>query len=283
MRPFKAIRGILFVVHPFPACMNAVAGAAFYLYVADPVALRGAAALFGSILLIHAAIGSMNDYCDIDLDRQTKPGKPIVRGDIVPAIALVISGISAIVGALLSLWFGVATLSIALMVLASGMAYNFWAKGTIHSWVPYAVFIPAVPVWSFLAAGRFAPVVLLSFPLGALIALALNISNTLPDLAGDLRYGVRGLAHRLGLRRSLLVTWSAFAGAIGLLALTPAMLGNKASVLFPGVALGAFLLLAMIADYAASRSQAALKRGWYMSAIIAVVLGGAWVASLPAG
>jgi 4-hydroxybenzoate polyprenyltransferase len=263
--------------------MNAAAGAAFYLWLAAPGEPLDAAILFGSILLIHASIGSMNDYCDIDLDRQTKPGKPIVHGDVTPGAALVVSGMSAVAGTLLSFWFGWATAAVAPIVLAAGMAYNFWAKGTIHSWVPYAIFIPALPVWSFLAAGKFTPVVLLSFPLGALIALALNLANTLPDLAGDLRYGIQGLAHQLGLRRSLLATWGAFFGAIVLLALTPAVLGNNPGVLYPGVALGALVLLAMIADCAANRSPAALTRGWYLSAILAAILGGAWVASFPTG
>ena len=283
MQPLKAIRGLLFIVHPFPAAMNAVAGALFYLWLAEPAAPRDAAILFASILLIHAAIGSMNDYCDIDLDRQSKPGKPLARGDITPGAALAVSCASAVVGVLLSAWFGWATAAIALITLASGIAYNVWAKGTIHSWIPYAVAIPAVPVWSSLAAGTFTPVVLLSFPLGGLIALALNLANTLPDLSGDLRFGLKGLAHQLGLRRSLLVAWASFAGAILLLGLTPPMLGNNPGILYPGIGLGGLLLIAMIVDYAACRSEAALKRGWYLSAILAVILGGTWVASLPRG
>jgi 4-hydroxybenzoate polyprenyltransferase len=263
--------------------MNAVACAAFYLVLAAPPQPVDAAVLFAAVFLIHASIGSMNDYCDIDLDRHTKPKKPLVRGDIQSGTALAISGVAAIAGLILSLRFGWAAETLALAVLASGMAYNFWAKGTVFSWVPYAVFIPAVPVLSFIVAGKFVPVVLLSFPLGALIALALNIANTLPDLEGDMRYGVQGLAHRLGLRHALLVAWGSFAGAIGLLASTPAVLGNDAAVLFPGLATAAVLLLATIADYAVNRSEQALKRGWYASAVLAVVLGCAWVASLAAG
>ena len=39
----------------------------------------------------------------------------------------------------------------------------------------------------------------------------------------------------------------------------------------------------MILDRLLNRSDASLRRGWYLSAVIAVILGGAWVASLPSG
>jgi geranylgeranylglycerol-phosphate geranylgeranyltransferase len=279
----KSLRGIVFVIHPFPALINALAGTLFYLIAADLAQGIPVASIFLSILLIHASIGSMNDFCDIDLDAKTKPRKPIVRGDIGPRAALVISCVAAIAGTLLSLSFSWSTLVVALAVLISGMAYNFWAKGTVYSWVPYSIFIPALPVWAFVAADSLTPAVLFSFPLGALMSLALNIANTIPDLQGDAQYGLQGLAHRLGLEHSLLVLWSSLAGTIILLALTPRILGNNATYLLPGTVLGGVLLVVMILDRLLNRSDASLRRGWYLSAVIAVILGGAWVASLPSG
>ena len=273
----------MFVIHPFPALINALAGTVFYLIAADFTQGGQLAALFLSILLIYASIGSMNDFCDIDLDTKTKSRKPIVRGDISPRATLVISCVAAIAGTLLSLSFSWSTLLVALSVLVSGMAYNFWAKGTLYSWVPYSVFIPALPVWAFVAADKFTPVVLFSFPLGGLMSLALNVANTIPDLQGDTRYGLQGLSHRLGLDNSLLVLWLSLAFTIILLALTPLFLGNNATFLLPGIALGGVLLVAMIVDRLLYRSEASLRRGWYLSAVIAAVLGGAWVASLPRG
>lgn len=277
--PLRVLRGLFFVIHPFPALINALAGAVFYLMAADSVDVTSVSFLFLSILLIHASIGSMNDACDVDLDWKTRPDKPIVRGDISRNTAFLVSGIAAVTGALFSLSFGWATLAVALAVLSSGMAYNFWAKGTVYSWVPYAVFIPALPVWAFVAAKSFTPIVLLSFPLGALMSLALNVANTVPDLQGDTQYGLQGIAHLLGLERSLLVVWSCFAATIIFLALTPSVLGNNSTYLLPGVLVGSALLIVMILDRLLSRSDASLRRGWYLSAVIAAILGGAWVAS----
>lgn len=283
-RPLATLRGLLFVIHPFPAFLNALAGTVFYLMAVTLVQGVAVASMFLSILLVHASIGSMNDYWDIDLDTKTRPEKPIVRGDINPLATLLLSVLAAIGGALLALLFNWPTLLVALVVLVSGMAYNFWAKGTIYSWVPYAVFIPALPVWAFVAADAYTPMVLFSFPLGALMSFALNVANTIPDLEGDTQYGLQGMAHRLGLRRSLLAVWLCFGATIVLLALTPKFLGNSPTYLLPGVALASVLLMIMIVDRLLNPSPSSLRRGWYLSAITAAILGLAWVASLlPAG
>jgi 4-hydroxybenzoate polyprenyltransferase len=223
----------------------------------------------------------MYDYLDIDLDRSSKAAKTIVRGDIRPRTALLMSCAAGAAGAGLSALFGWKTLFFALLMLASGMVYDFWAKGTVYSWTPYAIAVPALPIWSSFAAGKFRPAILLAFPLGALTALALNLANTLPDLAGDVRYGIRGLPHRLGQTGSLIVTWCSFAGVLALLVSAPYLFGNDPRRLFPGIAAGGIILLIMIVDYAATRSYASLTRGWYLSLFLVVFLGIMWIASLP--
>lgn len=287
-RVLRTLRGALFVIHFFPAVMNAAAGFAFTLIASGGTALGGtalgrAAVAAASVFLISAAVGSMNDFLDVDLDRQTKPTKPIARGDISRPATLILSLGAAALGGLLSLSLGPWVMLTALLVLASGLTYDFWLKGTIWSWIPYGIGIPALPVWGFLAAGTFTPILLASFPLGALVALAIHLANTIPDIAGDTEYGIKGLAHRLGLASSLAVTWVCFSAAIVLLALTPTILGNDPALLLPGLALGVVLLAVMIADYSINRSQASLHRGWYMSAVLGGVLGVSWVVSLPAG
>ena len=171
----RTLRGLVLVVHLFPGISIATAGAIFYLLVTGGVQrFHSVLMLFSSMFLISAAIGSMNDYLDVDLDRGARPNKPLIRGDIQPATALLVSGVAATAGILLSVWFGWTTVAIALLPLASGMVYNFWAKGTIWSWVPYAISISALPVWAFVAAGKFKPLVLLTLPLGILVSLAVN-------------------------------------------------------------------------------------------------------------
>lgn len=277
----RTARGIALVIHLFPALMNGVAGAVFYLIAAQAFAIGPALMLGLSAFLIHASIGSLNDYLDVDLDRRSRPEKPLVRGDLSPGFAFAVSIVSAVGGLLLSLVFGLPVMLLALVVLAAGLAYDLWLKGTVWSWAPYGIAIPALPVWGFLAAGQFAPVLLVSFPLGVLVALALNLANTIPDIRDDTAYGIQGLAHRLGVRNASIVTWLCFAITIVLLALTPVFLGNDPKVLLPLIGLGAVLLAVMVGDRLANQSLASLRRGWYLSAVLAGILGIAWVASLP--
>lgn len=276
----RAIRGIFFLLHPFPALMNAVAGALFYGLAAKELHVHAVLLLFFSVFFVHASIGAMNDYCDTEVDRATKPDKPIVRAEISRETAFYLSALAAILGWAMAVFFGPWTLLIATAVLLSGMLYNLGAKGTPLSFVPYAIAIPSLPLWGFVAAGVFAPVLLMAYPLGILIALALNLANTIPDLDGDRRFGIRGLAHVLGLKRSLALEWACFAVSILLLSSVPLLLGNDARVLLPGMFAGTVLLAVMALDYATFRSQASLRRGWYMSAVLAVVLGLSWVGSL---
>lgn len=277
----RTARGALFVIHLFPAAMNGAAGLIFYLIASGGTGWGSACLLGLSIFLIHAAIGSLNDYLDIELDRRNRPDKPLVRGDLSPRGGFVISAGAAIVGVGLSALFGLPVVLVAIVVLAAGLAYDLWLKGTLVSWLPYGVAIPALPVWAFLAAGQFTLVLLLSFPLGILIALALYLANTIPDIEGDTNFGIAGLAQTLGVDRSLAVTWVCFGVTMALLALMPVFLGNDPALLWPGIAVGAVLLVTMIVDDRANRSQASFRRGWYMSALLAGVLGISWVASLP--
>jgi hypothetical protein len=41
---------------------------------------------------------------------------------------------------------------IAIVVLAAGIWYDLGAKGTVFSWVPFAIFIPSLPLWGFAGA-----------------------------------------------------------------------------------------------------------------------------------
>jgi hypothetical protein len=79
---------------------------------------------------------------------------------------------------------------IAIVVLAAGIWYDLGAKGTVFSWVPFAIFIPSLPLWGFAGANKFEPMLLLAYPLGAPISLALNVSKTLPDPSHILQEGI---------------------------------------------------------------------------------------------
>jgi hypothetical protein len=66
-----------------------------------------------------------------------------------------------------------------------------------------------------------------------------------------------------------------------LMAAAGVLIGGHLSRLIPGLVAGAFLLGAMMADWAFLRSPATLRRTFYLSAAGALLLGCAWIVSLP--
>lgn len=272
--------GALYLTHPFPVVMNAVPAALFMYMASTDVSVGRLMTLAVSVAATHGSFGSLNDYCDFELDRAAKPSKPLVRGLVSRRFALSEAVVLGVIGLFLSQALNWLAVCFAAAVLLAGVWYDVAAKGTILSWVPYAVFIPSLPLWGFAAAGKFEPLLLLAYPLGALLSLGLNLTNTLPDLEDDVAHGIHGLAHRLGLKGGLLLSWISFAGAmIGLAAASP-LLGNDWRILAPGLGAGALLLIVMVGDYALFGSRRSLKRMWYVSAFLCAMVGLAWVASL---
>ena len=256
--------------------------AALFMWLASPKPnIRGLLTLFLAVITIYGAVGSLNDYFDYPLDKITKPHKPLVRGLVTPRFALWEALISTIAGLTLSLMLNWLTAVFSTLILVLGIWYDVRAKRSLWSWVPYAIGIPTLPLWGFAAAGRFERVLLLAYPMGALLSVALNMSNTLPDREGDAAFGLRALTHRLTFLQALLLTWALYAAAMLGFAVAAPFVGNNWKILGPGLIAGVLVLAVMIVDYSFHRSQQSLKRNWPLGALLGIVVGFSWVASLP--
>ncbi|MBB4083131.1 UbiA family prenyltransferase [Brevundimonas lenta] len=261
--------------HPFPAALNGLAGGAVHAVAANGLSPESLA-VAGSITLIHASIGTMNDWVGRDTDRQTNPDKPLVRGTVTPGEALTASVLTAATG-LAGAW-ATGAFAIGLAMLLAGAAYNLVLKGTLWSWAPYAVAIPSVAVWAFLAAGSTSPWIWLSYPVGAAMGVGLNLANTIPDIEGDAAVKAAGLAHRLGARR-------AQAAATALIAISGVAVGTLAfqtgqpSAGLAALAAGGAGAAIMTVQYS-SGQRAALRRAWFACAFSAVGLAVCWAALL---
>jgi 4-hydroxybenzoate polyprenyltransferase len=281
-RLWDKLVGAFHLAQPSETVLLQALPATLFMRIASPATdIRGLLVLFLAVIAIYGAVGSLNDYCDYSLDKVAKPRKPLVRGLVTRRFALWQALVLAVTGLLLSLALNWLTACFSALILALGIWYDVRAKRSLLSWVPYAVGIPTLPLWGFAAAGRFERVLLLAYPLGAMLSVGLNVSNTLPDREGDAAFGLQALTHRLKLWHAILLAWSLFAGAILGFAAAAPLLGNDWKILGPGLASGTLLLILMIGDYAIFRSHQSLKRNWYVGGLLAVVVGLAWVASLP--
>jgi 4-hydroxybenzoate polyprenyltransferase len=168
-------------------------------------------------------IGVVNELVDVDIDRVTKPSKPIPAG-LVSVRGAVLMGCAGAILMLTAGWpLGVRSFLILVIGTGLGVAYSLWFKRTPYAWLPYLAALPLLPIWVAVTLDRFEPALILLYPLGAIGVLGVQMAQSLPDVAADRAAGIDTLTTRLGERRSLVVIWAAIVGSAVL-----AMIGSVA-------------------------------------------------------
>jgi 4-hydroxybenzoate polyprenyltransferase len=191
--------------------------------------------------------------------------------------ASVLAVLASLIGILLTVPSGSATLLIGLTILGVGLVYDLRLKGTAWSWLPFAVGIPLLPVFSWLGSGSPLPgTFVLLVPAGFAAGAALAIGNGLADLERDAAAGVSSVAVRLGRKRAWLLHAALHGAVLAGAVVGGASLGIPAAVLVAGVvpatALGVGVALAGAA------SPARRERGWELQVIGVALLAGGWLA-----
>jgi 4-hydroxybenzoate polyprenyltransferase len=193
--------------HPEPAVAVTIVGTLLAFSAGRPAAT---CALVGStVLASQLCVGWCNDWLDAERDRAVgRSDKPVAAGQVsrpTVGIASIAAGVATVALAVASGWpHG----GIAVVGLASALAYNWPLKFSVLSPVPYGISFGCLAAF---ASGR-SPWWLVAA--AALLGSGAHFANVLPDLADDARTGVRGLPHRLG------ATGSVVASAVLLLAAT---------------------------------------------------------------
>jgi 4-hydroxybenzoate polyprenyltransferase len=159
-----------------------------------------AAALLSGQLLI----GWTNDRLDVGADTTAgRTEKPLVDGD-VSLHTLDRCRLAALVAVVvLSLLLGWRAGLLHLFAVGCGLAYDYRLKRTWLSFLPYALAFGALPGIATLARPDHALPAGWAVLAAALLGVAANLTNALPDLAADRLTGVNGLPNRLGARWSM--------------------------------------------------------------------------------
>ena len=168
-----------------------------------------------AILAGQLVVGWTNDLLDHPLDTAAgRLKKPLVKEDVTRKQLQVGISIALVSAILLSFLgpLGVRGGLLHMLGLASATIYNFWAKSTWFSPVPYAISFGALPWAVYSAAGKSPPSwLVIDF---VLVSTSFHFLNVIKDLEWDKQQAVMGLPQRLGKR------WSAFAaGALIIAAL----------------------------------------------------------------
>ncbi|MFI2752290.1 UbiA family prenyltransferase [Cellulomonas sp. P22] len=212
------MRALLGASHPAPTVAVTALATALAIGVGSPVRtwwVLGLAVLAGQL-----SVGWSNDWLDAARDTAVaRTDKPLARGAVRVAEVRTAAFVALLACVLLSAGLGWWSGGLHLVAVASAWAYNLRLKGTVWSWLPYAVSFGLIPVF-VVGALPGAPVPPWWAPAGgALLGVGAHLANVVPDLEDDASTGVRGLPHRWGPRVSSLVACAALVTATGCLVL----------------------------------------------------------------
>lgn len=166
-------------------------------------------------------VGWSNDLIDYKDDLlHNRQVKPLVSGEIsVPLLQNCLRVILPI-AILINLFGPLGFIGGGLSVFAIGwaVAYNFYFKFTIFSWLPFAVAFGSLPSCMALSKGQM-PTLWMCLG-GALVGTAAHFLNVIKDMEQDKASGIKGLPQRFGSKASLVSAFVLIATAVALLLLT---------------------------------------------------------------
>ena len=156
-----------------------------------------------AILAGQCTVGWTNEIVDESRDRSAgRCKKPLVAGSVTARQLKIAVAIALLLAVLLSYLgpLGVRGGSIHMLGLLSAAIYNFGAKGTWFSGLPYAFSFGSLP-WAIYSSVHKSPPTWLWVDF-ALFSIAFHFLNVIKDLEWDRTQEVLGLPQRVGKRGS---------------------------------------------------------------------------------
>jgi len=224
------------------------------------------------------SIGILNDYCDRKLDAAGGKNKPIVRGLVRPNEALLAGLLMIVVMLAILLPLSFFALLAATGYLVLGQIYNLGLKSTPLSGILFALAMPLLPLYAFAGVGRIPSMVIWFLPIGALLGVALNLANALPDVEEDAASKANTLAVVIGVKGSfiacpLLILLAAILIAIlTIFQFVPAQIW----LMVPILVLTGIGLVSMPFFFGPQKPRQRRKVYFYLVALICLVLAGGW-------
>jgi 4-hydroxybenzoate polyprenyltransferase len=163
-------------------------------------------------------VGWSNDLIDYQDDlRHNRTNKPLVAGVITTHLlqnALRVATVLALVINLLGP-LGLVGGGLSIFAIGWAIAYNFYFKFNLFSWLPYAVAFAALP--SSMALSKEVVPPLWMWLGGALLGTSAHFLNVIKDMKEDHISGINGLPQRCGTKLSIVIAIALIAAAVLLL------------------------------------------------------------------
>lgn len=183
--------------HPEPAVAVTLVSALLAWGAGHRAAAIGLVA--STVLASQLAVGWVNDWLDAGRDAAVgRSDKPLATGAVSRRAVGVAGLLAAILTPLPALGLNPPAAACAAGALGSALLYNWPLKSTPLSVLPYAVSFGSLPAFVVLALPRSPAPPGWLLAAGALLGAGAHFANALPDLADDLRTGIRGLPQRIG-------------------------------------------------------------------------------------
>jgi 4-hydroxybenzoate polyprenyltransferase len=166
-------------------------------------------------------VGWSNDVIDFQDDlKHNRQKKPLVSGQISSRLLQNSLRFMLPLAIVINLFGPLGFVGGGLSVLAIGLAvaYNFYFKFTIFSWLPFAIAFGSLPSCMALSKGQLPT--LWMWLGGALLGSAAHFLNVIKDMDEDHMSGIKGLPQRFGTRGSVIAAIVLIAAAVTLLLLT---------------------------------------------------------------
>jgi 4-hydroxybenzoate polyprenyltransferase len=211
----KRVRGLIQACHFAPSLM--VTTVAFLI--AQALWWEGPAYVIAiGVLLGQLVVGWTNDLHDYEDDlKHNRTSKPLVSGLITPkqprSAIFIVTPLAVIINLCGPL--GLKGGAVYLLGIGFGLAYNFYFKYNLFSWLPYALAFAALPSCVAISKGITPPIWM--WLGGAIFGSAAHFINVIKDMDQDRASGIGGAPQRLGKRNSI-VSAIALIG-LGILAL----------------------------------------------------------------
>jgi 4-hydroxybenzoate polyprenyltransferase len=166
-------------------------------------------------------VGWSNDVIDYQDDLlHNRKKKPLVSGQISLKLLQNSLRVMLPLAILINLFGPLGFVGGGLSVFAIGwaVAYNFYFKFTIFSWLPYAIAFGSLP--SCMALSKEQAPELWMWLGGALLGTAAHFLNVIKDMDQDQASGIKGLPQRLGTKASVVTAIALIAAAVTVILLT---------------------------------------------------------------
>lgn len=166
-------------------------------------------------------VGWSNDAIDYQDDLlHNRQKKPLVSGQISLRLLQNSLRVMLPLAIVINIFGPLGFVGGGLSVFAIGwaVAYNFYFKFTIFSWLPYAIAFGALPSCMALSKGQVPE--LWMWVGGALLGTAAHFLNVIKDMDQDQASGIRGLPQRVGTRASVVIAIALIAAAVAVILLT---------------------------------------------------------------